>query len=182
VNERLEQEIIRLYNDDIGGAYSINEIARRLKRAYPYIHKKVTELLTQGILTEVTIGKSHLCSVNLANDDAILLLSLNESKRKRELLKREPKLKTLLQNLEGTASNIITILKAKGEVIIVSAQPVSHKVLGATVMDRESFKEFYLNDDEARRTHVVLSSFEQYHAIMRDIQGKLRMAHLFPKA
>lgn len=182
MNERLVQEIIGLYNDDIGGTFSISEIARRLKRAYPYIHRKVTGLLSQGILTEVVIGKSRLCSINLANDDAILLLSLNESRRKRELLKKEPKLKTLLHSLEGTAPNVAAIIRAKGELIIIADQLFEHRIPGARVMASAAFKEFYLQDDEARRTHVVLYSFEKYFAIIKDIQGKLRMANLFPKA
>jgi DNA-binding Lrp family transcriptional regulator len=182
VNERLEQEIIGLYNADIGGAYSINEIARRLNRAYPYIHKKVSELLAQGILTEVTIGKSHLCSVNLANDDAILLLSLNESSKKKEAFKKDLHLKTLIHNLEETNDKIATIIKTRAGIIIVAESDFTLKIPTAKVFSVQAFKESYLLDEDARKTHIVLYSFERYFQIMKDIQGKLRMANLFPKA
>ena len=74
----LEQEILATYNTNPIAVFSINEISKRIGKSYPYVNKTVHALIKQGILNRKETGRSHLCSINLANKQAVMLLALTE--------------------------------------------------------------------------------------------------------
>jgi DNA-binding Lrp family transcriptional regulator len=173
---RIEQEIIGVFNKDVGASYSINEIAKILDKQYPYVHKKVTEFLKEGILNETIVGRSHLCSINLSSDVAILLLSLNEEKKKRDLLKKEPRLKEIISLLSSDA-HIRSIVKVDGRIVGLVDDAHTSEIASVSLLGKEDFKELLFK----QRDVVVLFGFETYFRALKDIQGKLRIAHLFEK-
>jgi hypothetical protein len=162
-------------------AYSINEIARLLHRTYPYVHKKVTELLKDGILSEVALGNVRLCSINLANDDAILLLALNASKKKQIFLKKNAKLQTVVLAL-STLKGMRTMVSNGQDLFLVADEPLVLSAVHAKIMTCGEFQDYYVVHKDQRKDLIVLSSFESYFLLLKDIQGKLRMEQLFPKS
>lgn len=179
VGNSLEQEIIGLYNAELTASYSINEIAKRLNKTYPYIYKKVSMLISQGILKKVVIGRSYLCSINFSNDTAILLLSLNEVSKKKRLLRNNPRISALLQHLETKKKQykLQSVVKVKDRLLIIS----SLKSLGARLSPRpimlneNSFQEYLVQHKEATSDHVVLYSCEKYFECVKEVEGKLRL-------
>ena len=81
IGNKLELDIIRIFNRDITALLSINQIAHKLKKAYPHINAKVNDLINEGILNKRQIGRSYLCSVNLDNDKCVELARANDNKR-----------------------------------------------------------------------------------------------------
>ncbi|MFH1916377.1 MAG: hypothetical protein ABIJ21_03875 [Nanoarchaeota archaeon] len=184
VGNRLELDIVGLFNDDVGASYSINEIARRLNKKYPYIHKKVTSFLKDGILQETIIGRSHLCSINLENDEAILLLSLNAAKRKSESLKKDARVRQILAHLidVGEEKGAVAIIQ-RGENILFIADGKAPflDLKHVQVLSKDAYQKEVLANPGLQQTTVILYSFERYYSLMKEIQGKLRMAYLFKK-
>jgi hypothetical protein len=91
----LESEILRLYADNLVNLFSINQIAKKLSRKYPYINKKVGMLISSGILKKIVVGRSHLCSLNLDNPKTVLALAMAEL----ELQKSIPELRRIKQGI-----------------------------------------------------------------------------------
>ena len=86
IENRLELDIISLYDNNLKSLFSINQISKKLDKKYPYINKKVKQLIKSDILQKINFGRSHLCSINLDSDRAIILLSLNEIRKKERFL------------------------------------------------------------------------------------------------
>jgi hypothetical protein len=124
IGNDLEIEIIELYRKDITRLLSINQIAKELKKTYPYIHKKMTSFLKEGIFSQTKIGNSLLCSINLDNEDAIILLSINESLNKKKTLEKNKNLELLSKKLlENTNEEFMqqfqTIIYSKDRILFV---------------------------------------------------------------
>ncbi|MGM5488443.1 MAG: hypothetical protein ACQESG_05830 [Nanobdellota archaeon] len=77
--------IIGLYLDNYMNLYSINEIASKLGKKYPYVHKRSMELIHDGYLRSVALGRSTMCSLNLENPFVRYILGYFHLKRQQEL-------------------------------------------------------------------------------------------------
>ncbi|MBU1975033.1 MAG: hypothetical protein KKG59_01375 [Nanoarchaeota archaeon] len=185
VGNTLEQEIIGLYNADMTAAYSINEIATRLKKKYPYINKKVSRLIEKKVLNKTVIGRSYLCSINLDCDEAILLLSYNDMESKREFLGKNKKLASFLDHLDTNKKrflikacvfiNDVLIVVTDGSALALAAQALKPKSQKTMFLDEDMFLSYLV--DHANKDHVVLYSFERYYEYIKEIEGKLRLKH-----
>ena len=88
IGNRLEKEILGIFDRDIYSLLSINQISKKLHKAYPYINAKVNELIKEGVLNKSQIGRSYLCSLNLNSEKTIALLSLMGTEKKEKILGR----------------------------------------------------------------------------------------------
>jgi hypothetical protein len=191
VGNSLEQEIISLYTDNVSSVYSINQIAGRLKKRYPYINKKVTLLIKNKIFKKTIVGRSYLCSLNLENEETIYLLILNEIKRKRSAVSSDPKLKQSLEYIEKISKlmNLGLAIKQENRIMFVleddeekerfekhvikQALP-SHEI---EVLTKESFLKRLLKDSQLREEHIILHGYEKYYEYIHTIEDELKIRY-----
>jgi len=196
IGNELEQEIISLYAKDISSLYSINQIAHRLGKKYPYINKKVTHLIKNKIFKKTIIGRSYLCSLNLANDEAIYLLILNEIKKKKAELELDPHLQKVLDyiNKAKKITNLQLVIKSNERIIFVLPKKEDReqfeKAIVKDVMQgykteiqtQEEFLKELLENKEVQGKHVILHGYEKYYEYIKEIEDelKLRYSKLIP--
>jgi hypothetical protein len=162
----IEHDIIRLFDSNLRGFYTINTIATKLHKAYPYIHRKVHALLTLGVLRSVQVGNSHCCTINLKNRRAVLLLTELELEKRAKL---PATVQTLAKQLEtdGTLS-IETALYGNGHVYVLG----SGNYRGTTTVTAEQLKELLLTT-ELFKEHVILYGYERFFAHLANLQADL---------
>ena len=121
IGNELEQEIISLYAKGISSLYSINQIAQKLKKKYPYINKKVSALIDEDIFTKTIAGRSYLCSLNLHNDETLYLLILGEIKSKKNAFKKNPQLLKFADYITKLSRviSLCLVLESKGKISFV---------------------------------------------------------------
>lgn len=188
VGNKLEQEIIGLYNEDITALYSINEIAKKLDKAYPYINKKVNSLIKSKILKKTEIGRSYLCTVNLENDEAVWLLVLNEIQARKKVIRKEKKITRVLDFIHEArqAIPIHLALKTNNHLVFVVETEEDKKILRKSKTLKEykteahtkaEFLELLLKDKTILQDHSILHGYEKYYQYIREVKGALRIKH-----
>ncbi|MBW2991485.1 hypothetical protein KY348_07335 [Candidatus Woesearchaeota archaeon] len=196
IGNELEQEIISLYAKDISSLYSINQIAHRLGKKYPYINKKVSVLIKNKIFKKTIIGRSYLCSLNLENDETIYLLILNEIRRKKAELELDSNLQAVLGYINKAKKiiNLQVVLKHKEKIIFVLPTKeekeqfekaiVKQAMNGyqAEIYTKQDFLKELLDNKELQEKHIILYGYEKYYDYIREIEDelKLRYSKLIP--
>lgn len=191
IGNPLEQDIIELYSDNISSIYSINQIAGKLGKKYPYINKKVSLLIKNRIFKKIVVGRSYLCSLNLKNDETIYLLILNEIKKKKAELEAHPKLQGTMDYLDKVkkAIPIQLVIKSKDSLFFVFEgsedkerfekgtfkQLFSHHRVEA--LTKESFLAVLVEDKDIQEDHIILHGFEKYYAYLREIENELNLKY-----
>ncbi|MFH1506364.1 MAG: hypothetical protein ABIE94_05260 [archaeon] len=185
IGNTLEQQIIGLYDRDINTAYSINQIAKLLKKRYPYINKKVNQLLKAKILVKATIGHAHLCSLNLENEQTTILLTINEIKKKEIFLKKDDwknKAEKICSCIENTS--IKTVLCSNNTVFFVVGNLKDERIIRKKLrlnkmnfLTNEQFKKILLSDKSILEDHTILYAYEEYYRAIREIRGELRLRY-----
>lgn len=191
IGNPLEQEIIELYSGNISSIYSINQIAGKLGKKYPYINKKVNLLIKGRIFKKIVIGRSYLCSLNLKNDETIYLLILNEIRKKKAELEAHPKLQGTLDYLDKVkkAIPIQLVIKSKESLFFVFEglddkerfekgtfkQLFSHQRIEA--LTKDSFLAMLVDDKDIQEHHIILHGFEKYYAYLKEVETELNLKY-----
>jgi len=68
--------IVGLYRDNLKQIYSISDIAQKTGKKYPFVHKKVMELVSVGVLRSLNFGRAHLCALAIEHPMAQLCLGI----------------------------------------------------------------------------------------------------------
>jgi len=168
IGNRLEQDIVSVFQDDLSSIHSINEVSRKLKKPYPYIHKKSNLLIVEGILSKTVIGHAHLCHINLKNEKARILMALNEIRKKEDFIAKEKSHLVLFQEIDRLISkfNFSTIVYYKRSIFFIASESGLRKsVLEDSILTRdyslifmtkEQFKDRLGNDEDLMKYHFVL--------------------------
>jgi len=124
IGNKLELDILGVFREDYTLPRSINQIAGLLKKAYPYIHTKVSELISEGVLNKVVIGRSYLCYPNLKSQKAVCLLSLLEL-AKLEQPDPERELSALKDSVSGIKSDsgILSVVAIDSALLAIVVNP-----------------------------------------------------------
>ncbi len=179
LENKLEQEIIELYDSNLVNLFSINEISKKLNKKYPYINKKVTRLIEHNILKKMVVGRSYLCSLNLDNDKTIMMLALNEiAKRSKS---NDPELEEFLRS-NAIRMNILSVVRSDGMLFFVvsdlrSRRHIEKRFRGCTVVDQEEFEDILFENTKIFTDHVVMYGFEKFFEIIRAGQDELKRIH-----
>src|SRR4030042_4557184 len=188
IGNELEQEIISLYAQDLSSLYSINQIAQKRGKKYPYINKKVSALIDEGIFRKSILGRSYLCSLNLDNDEAIYLLILYEIKKKKTALKKESHLAEILDYISKINKIISLPLVVESEkkiIFVLEKQEGKEQFEKAVVKEamkgytteattKEHFLKELLKNKEVQKNHVILHGYEKYYEYMCEIEDELK--------
>ncbi len=100
---KLELEIVGLLARNAEKKLTINEIAKALKEHYSFVHRIVNRLVKDGVVAKEKAGKSHLCSLNLSSEKAIILINLSEIEKKNEFYDSNKELKVILDDFVKSA-------------------------------------------------------------------------------
>ena len=174
-------EIVEVFSKNLVAFYSINQIAKLLKKTYPYVNKRVSYLVDESILKKSVLGSSHLCSLNLANDKCIVLLSLVEIEKRDKFLKRNSKLRKALELLKKEISKrtFHCVLLSKDKIIFVLEDPRFSIVIQgfkSSVVGKEEFLDLLLNSD-VLQDHVIVYGFDRYFEFVKEVEDRLRLKH-----
>ncbi len=181
----LKTEIVGLFAEDITSFLSILQISKKLNKAYPYIHKVVSKFLEEEILKKTTIGNAHLCTINLHNEETIILLSLYELQKKKQLLKTQPTLNEKLKLISEIKKEvpIQTALYSNKKIILVTNNQFYKKTLDReltkdfVVYTKEEFQEQLLSDSSIIHAHTLLYQYEKYYETVGEIEQELKIKY-----
>lgn len=174
----LALDIIALYDSNLLNLFSINEISKRLGKKYPYVNKKVTSLIEEGILQKITIGRSHLCSLNLENEKTILLLSLNEmnkhapdKKKVKEFIRR--------YNLGFT---VYSVVKYEDKLVFIlnnlrERRKIENHFDNAIALDESEFLDMMAEDSSLFSNHIVLYGYERFFELITNAREELKRVY-----
>lgn len=169
MENKLALDIIGLYENNIVNLFSINQIASHLGKTYPYINKKVTKMLEEGILKKTVVGKSYLCSLNLENEQTLYMLGLLQSMKKKSF----PQLNSVNRFIEKNMFEVTihSIVKHKKTLVFIiddlkDRRKIERTFETAKVIDREEFLDA-LADSSIFSDHTVLYGFERFMELMK---------------
>ncbi|HIH31105.1 TPA: hypothetical protein HA235_00195 [Candidatus Woesearchaeota archaeon] len=185
IGNKLEQDIIKVFEENLTETFSINSISKRLKKSYPNINKKSHFLLKEGILGKIDIGKSYQCFLNLNNDKARIFLAIIELNKRDNLLTKNSKFNGIILELFqlGKKFNIETVIMHKKNLIFICHESskkqdiLEHTFLtqefNIVFLNRHQFQEQFLNNLDLQRYHYILLNTENYVNIISELNDRL---------
>src|SRR3989344_9038277 len=122
IGNDLELSIIGLYADDLTAGFTILQISKLLKKAYPYINKKANEFIEEEIFLKTKVGNSYLCHLNLESPQTIILLTLNELKKLEARVASEQQTEALISELKSAREEFNLLLAAEfgNEIVLIA--------------------------------------------------------------
>lgn len=182
VGNKLEQQILGVFCEDLTTPHSINNISKTLHKAYPYINKKINLYIKEGIINKIVIGNSFLCYLNLQNEKTRALLSLLEISNREKNVKNK-NFKDLREKIEELkSSNIVhSSLLFKNNLIIVvenilGLEEIRQKLkleYNLIILDRKSFQNQVLINNSVLKEKIIISNPEKYYEMLGEIQDKI---------
>lgn len=184
IGNDFEQEIIALF-DSIKIAYTIHQISTKLKKAYPYVNKKVNEFIEEGIFKKLVVGRSYLCSLNLENEKTIVLLTIHEIRKKEDFLKKEKAYNYFLDSLQKLKQIVpIYSIIMQNDVINIVLNSIEDKNLlkkhlaefkdyDFEIYDRKSYQKYLLEHPELLHTRIILTGYERYFELLIEVTDRL---------
>jgi hypothetical protein len=183
----MELNIVKLYDSNIKAIYSINQISKKLNKAYPYVNKKVSSMIDEKILNKVVIGKSYLCSLNLKNEKTTVMLTLNEINKKKKL---EQDLKSLIKECiidmkkKINVSSVIYVGDPEEKLIFVlnsaKDEPYAKKAaeslpLKKMFITNGLLKKMIIDENTGVfKNKILLYGYEKYFETLFEIEDKIQ--------
>ena len=180
IGNKLEQSIIEVFQNDLSSTFSINQISKILKKSYPIINQKCNFLLDEGVLRKINIGRSYQCSLNVTNEKARILMSVNELNKRDEFIQKNKHVEGIIDEISQLSKKfeIETVILSKKNILIVmngnedkdfsSRKKDLLEIRSLTkdhilaFYDLDSFKNKFLTDIELQKYHIVLSNTDLY--------------------
>lgn len=182
IGNKLELKIIEIFNRDITLFLSINQIAKKLNKAYPHINTKVNEFIKEGIFNKVQIGRSYLCSINLESTKAVALLMLNDAIKKESFLKKQTTKFAEELNIIAREFRVYTIFLSRNKIYFVldhihdkEAIKITSKELRKSDLVFLSKSEFHsqIIHDKSLLNKTILYSSQKYYELLNEIKAQL---------
>ncbi|MBN2367387.1 hypothetical protein JXC34_00080 [Candidatus Woesearchaeota archaeon] len=177
IGNKLELDILGIFNRDITAFLSINKISKLLNKAYPHINAKVNQLIKEGILNKTEFGRSYLCSMNISNAKTVALLSLAEAVKKDKFLKKTG-LSDILTQIRKEF-RIYTIFAVSSSIYFVMDHIHDKEAIKNSFKELESYSPVFLSKDEFMirikeekslfSKKIILYSPETYFELIEEI-------------
>ncbi len=190
IGNRLEKEILGIFDRDIYSFLSINQVSKKLGKAYPYINAKVNELIKEGVLNKSQIGRSYLCSLNLNSEKTIALLSLMGTEKKEKILGKIKNSKEIIEEISTIRKQfkIHTILLYGKSLIFVldyihDKEAIKNlfrhiKQFDLSFFDKDGFQNYIMETQGVMQDAVVLYSYEKYFELVNEVKDRMLIQKL----
>jgi hypothetical protein len=180
------------FASDMRSSHTINQLALSTSKAYANVHAAATSLIKEGILTKETVGHSHQCKLNLANDKTLIYLSLLETVKRDELLRASPETRLLLSRIDRESAKLGILLAwhrrideswctnsqnpshRGADLLVVTTQPHTAQIV-SEALERPSFVlplAAFLSDSHLRATigsHTLLFGHALYTSLLKEV-------------
>ena len=164
----LKYRIVELLSNDLSNFFSISDIAKQLKVVYSHAHSFVSKLVKEDVISIKKIGNVSVCSLNLSSPLAKSYLSMIESRRTLDWMKKNPQSSKLIEKIEQVKDNVHSILIKNNRIIII----VPEKITGVdfsmfrnrTIMNRTHLtknKHYY-------KDCIILHGAEKFWSLIQD--------------
>ena len=177
IGNRLEQDIIKVFQDNITETYSINAHSKLLGKAYPYINRKTNFFIKEGILRKINLGNSYQCFLNLKSEKTKIFMMMNELNKRDFYIQKN---KISLSEFEKDSMKNSIILSFDKDFYIISA---SNDVISGSFrlksMAIDKLAELILNGHGSRI--IVLNNIENYVNIISGLGDEILLKGLTRK-
>jgi hypothetical protein len=193
LGNKLEQQILEVFDRDYSQLFSINQISKKLNRSYPHINAKVNNLISEGVISTANVGRSILCSLNLDNEKSIALLILENAGKKERAFAKIRNRKGFLDEIRTIKEefNVDTIFLAGRDLIFVIDNPHDREAIknmfseikqfSLVFCSKAGFKEYLIKDPAAISSHIVLYSYERYFESVSSVKSEIIARKLFAR-
>ena len=111
----LQERIVKIFYEYIGGEFTIHEIAKRLDVSYSYVYRQVELLVQQGIISLNVRGRRKYCKPNYGNPRVLSLFVKVSTEETESFLSDRDKLTSLVKELlsgipQKANYNLLTII------------------------------------------------------------------------
>jgi len=120
-------------------SYSINDIAKKINLAYPYVYDSVKNLEKKELLKVKRIGKSNLCLVRFNNLEELAVAAMEMRK---EFLAHHLSISNLAQQLQNALADELYILLLFGSYAKGTAAKTSDIDLFFIIQDQQNIELF----------------------------------------
>jgi len=121
----LKYRIIELLSRDLSTLYSIADIAKKLGVAYSHAHTFVNKLVKENVISIKKIGNVSVCSLNLSSQLGLSYLSVIESRRALEWIKKNPQSEKIIEKIEQVKDNVHSVLIKGNKVILIVPEKIT---------------------------------------------------------
>ncbi len=192
IANKLELDIIRLYDSNFVNLFSINQISRLLNKKYPYINKKVKGMIKEGILKKTIVGKSHLCSLNLKSRKAVLLMALNEISKLEKGIKNKKEARAGRKAINEIADkisefvnknilmvNIFSVVVSDRRIVFIVDDKKKRRLIfsefeNAEVVEKDEFLDMLVYDESIIKNHIVVYGVENFFELVSIASDELK--------
>ena len=121
----LKYRIIELLSKDLATFFSISDIARKLGVAYSHAHNFVNKLVKEQVISVKKIGNVSVCSLDLNSQLTLSYLSLIESRKTLEWLKKNPHGTKIIKKIETVKDNVHSVLIKNNRIILIVPEKIT---------------------------------------------------------
>lgn len=119
--------------------FSINDLAKKINLAYPYVYDSINNLERNGLVTVKRIGKSNLCQIHFEHPEELALAAMEKSK---EFLDRHLSIRNLTVQLKEALADELYILLLFGSYAKSMATKTSDIDLFFIIRDEKNIEPF----------------------------------------
>jgi hypothetical protein len=164
------------FASDIRESRTIHQLALSSGKAYANTHAAATTLLSENILLKETVGHSHHCRLNLNNDKTLLYLSLLETVKRDEMLRKSPETRLLLSKIDANSAKLGILLawKREQDILIVTTthQTEASDIIGTptTTIPLAAFLHDYTLRATISAKGTLLFGHALYASLLREVR------------
>lgn len=111
---RLALKVVDMLAKNTERGFTINEVAKGTAEHYSFVHRVVNQLASDGVIIKTKVGNSYLCSLNVKNENTLVLIALNEIEKTKGFYKANKNPKLILDDFTKTVGsqfkNVLSIV------------------------------------------------------------------------
>lgn len=151
-------------------SYSINQLAKEVKLAYPYVYNSIRKLEKKRLLLIKKAGKSNLCRIGFDEPEGLITAAVEN---KQEFLARHPQIENLTGQIEEALWDELYIMLLFGSYAKGKATKKSDVDLFFIIKDKTNLESFrkkirLILDKLAYKVEFEVSTMEWFYEMLGD--------------